>query len=742
MPFDVKVTLEDGGTGIIQGVPDGTSPEAVHAVAAQQFQKPIASLEAVGGQPPAGGALDKAGRIGAIAGGGVLKGMAGLGNLAEIPVRKAAEIAFGDKNADLATALVLHRQQKMSRDLNQALPAPQTTGEKYLDAAAQGVGGTIPTLGAGAGVTGVEKVASILRQLAVGAVSGAGGEAGANALPTHPEVGRVLGSVAGGVGASGLDKIASEVAARVAPTSAARQQIVDLITRNVSPSALESGAATMRDVAKNNAINLTGAQAIPGTNALDELQSILAQHPQGENVQATLRAQPTQVSLLASQLEGSGGGVASSKSDVVRRAQAAADDFLQAIKGRARAAFGKEVAGGTPAAQADVAGLDKQLQNYADQNSEMQGVQQLVGELRSRLRNPDYVPPGSKEGQSAILDAAGKPLQTTIPPEAQNRYMDDALKIKNSLGEVFSDYSPQSIDKSGKAAVDTFHQNNLRDIVGGLYEQGGGKVAAANKAYSGIMRDEFNPAAAGPVGKVAGKYGLREDVPSPEGPLFGILGKGTTNPQKSDIRELGRALTRQSGDPQVFPDIVSTYIDHTVKNVSDAGTTGLDYVGKINNAFFGSEAKRQGLRDMVAASAEGRGLSPEEMQAAVSGIDKYAQIFKMASKVPGKVGGVTASDIQQAAGATPGAEIAAIGSHYMPLRLINIINQGKADQALSFMDKLITTPEGMELLAKMGREKGLSQGWANLMSSGFSTLGIGGAGGVSPDTPRVEQEQK
>jgi hypothetical protein len=722
-----EITSPEGKTFEITA-PEGATQEQVLAYAQENAGKPAPSEPST---------LETLARAKGLVTSGVIKGITGLGEIVEEAAlhSPASQIVDAYSGRDAAGTETLSGQAR--KLVERHSPVPSSTTEKYIDSIAQGVGGALPTAGLSGGLTAAARGANAMRGLVVGGVAGAGGQAGEQLMPGNPAVGRIAGSLVGGLTAAGAEKLGSEVAARLTPNSAARREIVKLITDNVEPKDLERSAATMRDVSSNNLVNLTGAQAMPGPSALDELQTVLAQHPRGTATQAVLRRQPDQVSLLASQMEGAGGGAASSRGEVSRQAQAGADEVIQSLKAKARTAFQQEAADAQPFDQTSVKALDKQLQGYAKAHPSVESLQTMVTDLRRRLLNPASKGDVSTEGfhlnpRTNVME------RVTRTTPADDVYLSDPLQMKEGIVDAFGKYQPQGINVSGAQAVDAHHTNNLRDIINGLYETSGGALSRANKAFSRIYEQEVDPARAGVVGSIAGRAGLVDDVATPEGKLFSLLGRGTTNPQKSDIVTLSRELNKR--DKELVPNIVSTYIDHTVKNVADSGSPDLSYSKKIHNAFFGSEAKRQGVRDMVRMSGEARGLSQEELRAAITGIDRYAQIFQMASKVPSNIGGTTAGDIRAAAGSTPIGEVAAIGSRYMPLRLLRTINEGKANQAMAYMDKLITTPEGMELLARMGREKGLTRGWANLVSTGFATLGQDDKtlGEVSNDTPTKE----
>jgi hypothetical protein len=92
---------------------------------------------------------------------------------------------------------------------------PQTTGEKYLTAGAEGVGGALPYLWLGG-----MNPASLLRGATQGAVAGTAGEAGAQAFPEYANAARAGASLLGfGLGGKAFDLVNKGVSAARGLTS-------------------------------------------------------------------------------------------------------------------------------------------------------------------------------------------------------------------------------------------------------------------------------------------------------------------------------------------------------------------------------------------------------------------------------------------------------------------------------------------------------------------------------------------
>ena len=107
---------------------------------------------------------------------------------------------------------------------------PQTTGEKYLAAGAQGVGSMLPLAPLAAGGA----LGNLARAGVQGLGAGLGGEAAAQALPEHPELARLGGNLAGALTAGGAFGLANRaVGAAQGNSTPTLQAYRDL---NITPS--------------------------------------------------------------------------------------------------------------------------------------------------------------------------------------------------------------------------------------------------------------------------------------------------------------------------------------------------------------------------------------------------------------------------------------------------------------------------------------------------------------------------
>lgn len=120
----------------------------------------------------------------------------------------------------------------------------------------------------------------------------------------------------------------------------------------------------------------------------------------------------------------------------------------------------------------------------------------------------------------------------------------------------------------------------------------------------------------------------------------------------------------------------------------------------VRNALFGSPAKAQGVRDMLAGVAEAQGKKPEEL---VRGFERYMDLVDAAAKRPASVGGVTAGELKDTAGKSKIAEGLRLVSFFAPAHVATGFAGFTSRRVLADIDKLFTTPEGLETLSVLAK---------------------------------------
>jgi hypothetical protein len=105
---------------------------------------------------------------------------------------KPADTALGQAAGGGLTSTNLLSAGRAAGVVDNPALTPQTTGEKYTSATAEGVGGMLPYLPLGG-----TNPASLLRGTFQGAGAGAGGELGAETFPNYPDLARAAGSIGG-----------------------------------------------------------------------------------------------------------------------------------------------------------------------------------------------------------------------------------------------------------------------------------------------------------------------------------------------------------------------------------------------------------------------------------------------------------------------------------------------------------------------------------------------------------------
>jgi hypothetical protein len=158
---------------------------------------PAADAAAWNPEDQVGGAGGEMARPAEVAGSGLLRGGAQLVGLPGDIERLARAGTILPSSQDTVGGLT-----RGMADIGVPLATPQTPGERYINAAAEGVGSTLPlALIPGVGEAGMAARAGL--GAVQGAAMGAGGEAGRELAPNSPALGTLAGALAGG-GAAGM----------------------------------------------------------------------------------------------------------------------------------------------------------------------------------------------------------------------------------------------------------------------------------------------------------------------------------------------------------------------------------------------------------------------------------------------------------------------------------------------------------------------------------------------------------
>lgn len=682
MAKDVVVTFKDGSIHTYTDVPDEVTPQDVGA----QLQKDYGD-KAVSSVDPKTSFGHKA----AVAGYGVARGL--TSTLLGLPSELLN--AAGRKNLDyvknnpndpnvqrmqesysathggqpINTEERIPKGMEILKAINAQGTQPQNTAEKYINTPAEFIGGA-----AGPGL-----LTAPVRGAIVAGGAGLGSEAAGQATNDNP-MARLLAAIVSGVVAHKVTGLGS----LMAPNT---KDIAEEATRGLPPTELTNAVGTMKNAAASG-VNVNAAQAVNKDSNLDALVELLANSKYGAPLQNQLRMQPSQVEnvtrnyveklpgqvLPTGQAANQAAETATSVVDAARKARTSATSPIYKSAGDI----------GAPELQA----VNWQIKQALAQPGLPEQIVNGLRDLQTKLvKNPRTgQPTSSAEDLDALLrDFTGPFKQSPLNP-VDPRLSGIASNVAGTLRETLGEVSPE--------------------------------IAAGNKKYAEITKELVNPLKQSITGQVATPKGYAPDVQASIAKLSGVFSKGT-NPVaqgKSDILTLAKDLKTQ--DPEAFPNAAKTWLSDTVANATETSVTGANpsqnIAGAVKSKLFSTDAKRQGLRDIVAGVADNAGVDKTD---AVRGLDNYMKIIDMAARLPSKVGGVTTQDMVRIAGASKAATALKFFG-LLPFKPVaNALEEHFVGKSLNQMSKLLTTPEGLETLAKLGKTDYLSPEAANALTT-------------------------
>jgi len=655
MARTIKATMPSGEVVELEGVPETATEAQIKA-----------KIQGKLGEAPTelgGDWLDTA----KLAGSAAVRGIASQGGMAQDAVRntklgmlETAEALLGKRKFGETQPLM--GKFKHTGEIAAEGTQPINPGQRYASSMLEGATGGL-----------VGGVGGLGRSALIGAAGGLGAEAAGTATSQNP-LARILGALLAG-GATGI--------ATGAKTS--RADIARETLRDAKEADLDQAVATMRGQrqafadrgVENAGINLS--QAMPQSSNVDAMVEKLANSRHGTHTTAQLRAQPSQTSAL---VEGELVGLPGTQrpwQDLANRAQEASTKLIQREKAEAgdrwASTYTREAAGQPTQVPADVvervaADLIWKAEEAGFRTTKAMGLKQLA----ARLYDPSGNPITDGQTLNEILkDAAGKAKPTSIG--------------SRGLDVAASKYLQRQIAET-------------RDAFGAAFEP----FKKANAAFKGYTEGVVEPLKKSVIGDIAGRAGAQPDRQAVVGHLTKVFEQGTTpGGARSEILTLQKNLQRT--DPEAYTDAAKSWLAEKITKAAAPTDNRFpeDFSRKLVQAF-GSETatvtkKSKGLQDVLVGMARAQG-QPDD---AFLGLPKLMQYIASSARRPKGFQGASSVDFDRIAG-SPTANALARGSVFNPFRpaLVAMDNLLRGD-AYQFVDKLITSPEGVEVLRTLAK---------------------------------------
>lgn len=529
------------------------------------------------------------------------------------------------------------------------------------------------------------------RLASIGASAGAGSELAQAALGEG-----AIPSIAGGLLGGGLGGLAA--AAKTNRASLAQEAL-----EGVRPDALQE-ALTRMETARRQGFEGNISQFMPEPSNLDAYSNALSSSRHGTITQQQLRDQPGQVAARAEQLVEALPGERLPAQILANEAQEAATAALAQTRRRAGDAW-RELAPADDVRfpESALLDLDERLQSIAASAPHTHRGQ-MAEDVRQVLRVGDPETP--------LLGPDGVPLEEAL-------WNDRALNLKDSINQQLSTFGARKLNTPSDRAGDQAAAQEIRNLFNEMVETYVPELKAANDAYSAVMQT-YNSQRKSITGSIAGRQGALSDVNAPQGRLMAMFDAGTVPGAPSEILTFERDL-RRAGQQDVYLNAAKTWIaDRASKAVArptassrapeDAAVNLLKVFGDPRSLDTPAGQKAaQGFNDTLAGMARSLDLDADETASYVKGFRNFMEIVTDLSNRPASVAGPSRAQIESRAQEGLTRNIGQV-SIITPLRQPALAWARWLEQdALSAMDKLMTSPEGVQTLVELGRTQPFSQ---------------------------------
>jgi len=685
MARNVTVTYSDGTTAVYQNVPDEATPEEVTARASADAPgKAVRELD--GGKGESGGPSLPT-RVGASLTAGYGKAATSVPQLLMAPAN-----AFG------GTPLSRHVGEltKVVQDFYENIGQKYGIQNPYGKAVTESIGGGV----AFGGVSPTAVVSS--------AGAGVGSEAAAQTLGDN-FVTRLLGGLAGGIAGGAA-------ATRVANVRPQTGALAREVTEGVTDDMLEQ-AQRFQAEAASRGVSIDLAQALKSIGAptgnIEALRNFLANKKQGNQVQQTLQAQPSQASRDAQRTvnampghnfgetqsannlqEAATGAINAAKqqrSDAVRELYARAQDLAPEARGKlAKVVEGFLQQPGIPE-KAQAAGRDflRKLSGVDEQGAKaVEAARVALAEAKTPSARA-AAQRALAEANAATAAAGTKPLR--------------ALDVDTWISELVGPFKGTPLNPVDPKTAG--NMKRLGTLLNREFQTLSPEVRAAEAKFAQMSDEVVNPLKQSVTGRMATPRGYRPDVEASVTKFKALLDRGVdSNSSVSEVIQLGRSL--QKVDKTAFQDALKSHLSARIKEavepggVAAAAANNENMAAKLANSLWKNEAQAQGLRDAVSLVASQNGKDPV---AAVAGLNRMIQITQALRSRPTSVGGLQPKDLFELGSKTYGADALRVFGFLPFEKAARKIEDAVLSKTLTQFDEILTSPQGAETLVKLAK---------------------------------------
>lgn len=614
-------------------------------------------------------------------------------------------------------------QAPLSAGAQQAVPGGGDG--TYRQAVMEGIGG--------GAISGPRQVINY----AAGAGAGAGAEFGER---TGGTPGAFVGGLAGGLTTGAI----AGTAARARPQTA---QVAREMLEGLTPKQLEQAQIFKNEMAQRGK-NIDLAQALKATSGysgnVESIRDFLANRSQGNNVQRTLREQPEMLAreaeLTARSLPGRNLGQDQNANFVQQTASKVYEDAKKARSNDVRGLYAK--AGDLSPDQ--VAKLVKLVQDDISQPG-MSEIVKTRGEAFIRKLT------GKGDGLEAQIEAARDLVNSAVTPaerinarvqlaklnaDLANRRTAPAkaLDIDTAIGEFANKFEAGNPLK----VADPKATGQVKGLAGRLnkeFQDMSPEVKAAEQRYAYLTERDVAPLKQGPIGTLNQPSGFNPETQAQVSKFQGLMDAGTETMTDVKVSRIGTAAKELAkANPDAFEGAFKGWF---AKKIDDAKTPGVGNsplptvnAAQLWDSVFGDSKRWQGVQDATAAIAKIRGERPEDV---IRGLNNLRQLTAAVKTRPDKIGGMSPTDLATMGGNSAIADSARIFSYLPAGKFAQRIEQATLNKTLTQLDTILTSPEGVKMLIKLGKQPVMSRKAQTILGTWAGM--VGNADGLPENNP-------
>lgn len=338
--------------------------------------------------------------------------------------------------------------------------------------------------------------------------------------------------------------------------------------------------------------------------------------------------------------------------------------------------------------------------------------EQVIGRIASGLDREIAKAPNT--GKAKLLQGLRDSLYFEGKPVQDAEALNEILKSQNArLAD--SNLATNGVDAG---AVKWMRQQieNTRKQLGAASQP----YRKANEAFSTFTDEVVDPLKKSVVGRVAGRTGAKADLEAPATRLEGIFSGADPQVQASDIPKLFNELAKvdKNAVPAAAKEFIRRRMQEAFQSMPGETVPGAasswNSAAKLQASLFGNQRQWEAMRQMTAGIARSYDLPEKDL---VRGMENFMQITKGLASRPAKYGGLNWDDVAKTGGRSKLADAARIWSFMPANQVARRIEDATLAKTFQEFDRVLTTPEGADLLIALSKTPTMSNKALTLLAT-------------------------